>query len=74
MVWANKSRGLKTYGKSKDLYERPFHVQDGSWAMFNGIRIYHSDSTTEEKDVCLSLKKAGVKSLIKALTKALETM
>ena len=65
--WANKERGLRYYGKGKDLYNREFRVQDGSWACFKGIRIYGHDSDNEGTDICLSLKVSGVRKLIRAL-------
>lgn len=73
-IYANKERGLLQYGNGTDLYGRKFRIQDGSWAMFHGIRIYGSDSNNEGTSICLSLKKSGVKKMIEGLTKALERM
>lgn len=69
--YANRERGLLNYGEGKDLYGMRFHVQDGSWAMFKGIRIYGHDSNNEHSEICLSLKESGVKKLILALKKSI---
>lgn len=69
--WANKERGLRYYGKGKDVYSNEWYVQDGSWASFHGIRIYHSDCDYEVPvKSCLTLKKSDAIKLIKALQKA----
>jgi len=65
--WANKERGLLYYGRGKDLYNREFHVQDGSWAEIMGIRIYGHNSDNEGSEICLSLTEKGASQLIKAL-------
>lgn len=64
--WADKEKGLRFYGDGTDLYGHPFSVEDGSWAEFQGIRIYLHDSIIE-KEVCFCLRKDGVEDLIKAL-------
>ena len=68
--WANKSRGLKYYNSGKDVYGKPFHVQDGSWACFRGVRIYAYN--VDGKEVCLSLKESGANKLIDGLKKFLK--
>lgn len=70
--WANESRGLKFYAKGKDVYNREYHVQDGSWAMFRGVRIYCHDSTNEDHPVCLSLNEKEARRLIGGLEEFLE--
>ena len=70
--WANKSRGLRYYSEGSDVYQMPFHVQDGSWAMFRGVRIYGHDSSNEKNEICLSLNEKNVKKLIIGLNKFLE--
>ena len=69
--WANKERGLESYGCGKDVYGYDFHVQDGSWALFRGFRIYGSDSNNDHTPICLSLKLDGVRKLKLALEKIL---
>ena len=70
--YANKERGLRNYSEGKDLYGQKFHVQDGSWACFPGVRIYAFDSANEPKEICLSLKISGAKKLIHGLQKFIE--
>ena len=65
-------RGLRRYGSGKDLYGRKFSVQDGSWACFEGFRIYAHNSDNEGTEICLSLKMSGVKQLIKSLNKIVD--
>lgn len=64
---ANKERGLRLYGQGLDLYGQEFHVQDGSWACYPGVRIYAHDSDNEKTEICLSLKISGAEKLIRAL-------
>ena len=72
MVRYAKKRGLLLYGKGKDLYGREIRVQDGSWAMLHGVRIYAHNSDNDGTEICLSLRKADAKKLIIALKKAFE--
>ena len=65
--WANRERGLMFYGKGGDVYGSEFYIQDGSWAMFSGVRIYARNSSNEKEEICLSLKLDGAKKLIKGL-------
>lgn len=65
--WASKERGLRYYGEGKDIQGKPFHVQDGSWACFSGVRIYGHDSSNEQQEICLSLKVTDAKKLMKGL-------
>ena len=67
--WANKSRGLMLYAQGKDLYGKEFYVQDGSWAMLNGCRIYFHNSDNEGTPQCLSLTTAGATKLVKGLNR-----
>lgn len=70
--WASKERGLRYYGEGKDVYGRDFYVQDGSWAEFEGIRIYAHNSDNEGTSICISLKKDGLVKMLKALQFALD--
>lgn len=67
--WANRERGLGYHSEGKDVYDQPFHVQDGSWACFAGVRIYARNSSNDHEEICLSLKVSGAKKLIKGLQK-----
>ncbi len=67
--WANKSRGLGYHSQGEDVYGAKFHVQDGSWACFPGVRIYAHNSSNEQEEICLSLKVSGAKALVKGLLK-----
>jgi hypothetical protein len=65
--WANKELGLKLYAEGKDVYNKSFHIQDGSWAMFDGVRIYGHNSDNENTEICLSLNKVNARKVIKGL-------
>lgn len=67
--WAHKERGLRLYSEGKDVYGEKFYVQDGSWAMFAGVRIYGHNSSNEKEEICLSLKVKDAKKLIIGLKK-----
>lgn len=65
--YANKSRGLLNYSEGKDVYGKPFRVQDGTWACFAGVRIYAHNSSNEQEEICLSLNVNDAKKLVKGL-------
>ena len=64
--WASRERGLRMYAEGKDVVDREFWVQDGSWAFFSGVRIYHT-GTNDPGEECLSLTVAGARKLIAGL-------
>ena len=63
--WASKERGLRMYAEGKDVHEKGWWAQDGSWAFFPGVRVYHRASNDEE--VCLSLTVSEARKLIAGL-------
>lgn len=69
-----KTRRMRTYCRGKDIYSMGFRVQDGSWALIRGVRIYCCNSSSEHEEICLSLTEDGAKKLIKGLEKFLKSI